>query len=40
MLGVTGKPLNVSCVLDVDRQAFADLLVEAVKAYDGWEVRV
>ena len=40
MLGVTGKPLNVSCVLDVNRNAFADLLVEAVKAYDGWEVRV
>ena len=40
MLGVTGKPLNVSCVLDVDRDAFANLLVEAVKAYDGWEVRV
>ena len=40
MLGVTGKPLNVSCVLDVNRNALADLLVEAVKAYDGWEVRV
>ncbi len=40
MLGVTGKPKNVSCVLDLDRDAFADLLVEAVKAYDGWEVRV
>ena len=38
--GVCGKAPNVSCVLDVDRQAFADLLAEAVKAYDGWEVRV
>ena len=38
--GVCGKAPNVSCVLDLDRQAFADLLVEAVKAYDGWEVRV
>jgi len=39
-LGVTGKAPNVSCVMGLDRQAFADLLVEAVKAYDGWEVRV
>ena len=31
---------NARCVLDVDRQGFSDLLVEAVKTYDGWEVRV
>ena len=38
--GRTGHAPNVRCVLDVDRQGFVDLLVRAVRAYDGWEVRV
>lgn len=29
---------NARCVMDVDREGFAALLVEAVKTYDGWEV--
>ena len=32
--GVTGKAPNASCILDIDRQGFVDLLVEAVKTYD------
>ncbi len=32
--GVTGKAPNASCILNIDRQAFVDLLVEAVKTYD------
>lgn len=36
----TGRAPNARCLMDVDRQGFADLLVEAVRAYDGWEVRV
>lgn len=35
-----GRAPNARCLMDVDRQGFADLLVEAVRAYDGWEVRV
>ena len=31
--GVTGKAPNASCILDIDRQGFVDLLVEAVKTY-------
>jgi len=38
--GRTGKAPNARCLMDVDRQGFADLLVEAVRAYDGWEVSV
>lgn len=34
-----GEP-NARCLLDVDRQGFAGLLVEAVRAYDGWEVEI
>lgn len=40
LTGCTGKSPNTRCVLDVNRQGFADLLVEAVGAYDGWEVQV
>ena len=32
--GVTGKAPNATCILDIDRQGFVDLLVEAVKTYD------
>lgn len=32
--GVTGQAPNATCILDIDRQGFVDLLVEAVKAYD------
>ena len=32
-LGLSGKKPNVSCVLDVDREAFADYLVESIKFY-------
>jgi len=38
--GRLGRTPNTRCLMDVDRQGFADLLVEAVRAYDGWEVRV
>ena len=38
--GCLGRAPNARCLMDVDRQGFADLLVEAVRAYDGWEVRV
>lgn len=31
--GVTGKKPNVSCVLDLDRESFADYLIRAVEAY-------
>lgn len=34
-----GEP-NARCLMNVNRQGFADLLVEAVRAYDGWEVAV
>ena len=30
---VTGNPPNASCILDVDRKAFADLLVDAIAQY-------
>ena len=32
-LGLSGKKPNVSCVMDVDREAFADYLVESIKFY-------
>ena len=38
--GKTGHAPNARCLMDVDRQGFVDLLVEAVRTYDGWEVRV
>ena len=31
---------NINVLLDVDREKFVDLLVEAVKSYDGWEVEI
>ena len=31
--GVTGKKPNASCVLDLDRESFADYLIRAVEAY-------
>jgi pyrimidine-specific ribonucleoside hydrolase len=40
MTGRCDRPPNVRCVLDVDRQGFVDLLADAVRAYDGWEVPV
>ena len=33
-LGVTGKAPNAHVIVGIDRQGFADLLVEAAKAYD------
>lgn len=33
MYGVTGRAPNVACIMDIDRQGFVDLLVEAVKQY-------
>ena len=39
MLGVTGIAPNATCIMDIDRQAFADLLVEAAKFYNGEDVR-
>ena len=38
--GSTGHAPNARCLMGVDRKRFVELLVEAVKAYDGWEVRV
>ena len=38
--GWSGHKSNARCLLDVDRAGFIDLLVEAVHAYDGWEVRI
>lgn len=38
--GWSGHKSNARCLLDIDRQGFVDLLVEAVHAYDGWEVRI
>ncbi len=34
------KAPNARCLMNVDRQAFVDLIVEAVKSYDGREVPV
>ncbi len=34
MYGVLGKAPNASCIMDIDRQGFVDLLVEAVKTYE------
>jgi hypothetical protein len=31
--GVTGHAPNATCIMDVDRKAFADLLVEAIRVY-------
>jgi pyrimidine-specific ribonucleoside hydrolase len=36
----TGHTPNARCLLGVDHEGFVDLLVDAVKTYDGWEVRV
>ncbi|KAF5073965.1 nucleoside hydrolase [Oscillibacter valericigenes] len=38
--GKLGRAPNARCVLGLDRTGFVDLMAEAVKAYDGWEVRV
>ena len=35
--GITGKAPNARVILDIDRQAFADLLVEAAQYYQGKE---
>ena len=32
-MGLSGKKPNVACVMDVDRDAFADYLVESIKFY-------
>ena len=31
--GLSGHSPNASCILDVDRKAFADLLVDAIAVY-------
>jgi hypothetical protein len=31
--GVPGQPANVDVALDIDRVAFADLMIEAVASY-------
>ena len=36
--GLTGNKPNCKCVLNVDREKFVDLLFEACKRFDGWEV--
>lgn len=35
---LTGKPCNVQAVVNIDRLAFVDLLVESCRSYDGHEV--
>ena len=32
-LGLSGNKPNVSCVMNVDRDAFADYMVESIKFY-------
>ena len=39
-LGRLGRAPNARCVLGLDRERFVDLMVDAVRTYDGWEVRV
>ena len=31
--GISGKAPNISCIMDVNRSAFVDILVEAMKFY-------
>lgn len=38
--GRTGHAPNARCLMDTDREGFVNLLIEAVKAYDGREVRI
>ena len=38
--GGLGKVPNATVVLSIDRDRFIDLLVEALHAYDGWEVAI
>ncbi len=38
--GGLGKEPNVTVVLSIDRERYIDLLVEALHAYDGWEVAI
>lgn len=38
--GKLGRAPNAKCVLDLDREGFINLVVQAVKTYDRWEVRV
>ena len=35
---VTGNKPNCSCVVDLDREKFVDILYEACKKYEGWEI--
>ena len=37
--GSTAEP-NAVCAMDIDRDRYIDLLVEALHAYDGWEVEI
>ncbi len=39
-IGSSGKRPNVTCVLDIDRDSYIDLLVEALHAFDGREVKI
>ena len=38
--GGLGKVPNATVVLSIDRDRYIDLLVEALHAYDGWEVAI
>ena len=38
--GGLGKEPNTTVVLDIDREKYIDLLIEALHAYDGWEVAI
>ena len=38
--GGLGKEPNATVVLSIDRDRYIDLLVEALHAYDGWEVAI
>ena len=39
-IGSSGKRPNVTCVLDIDRDRYIDLLVEALHAFDCREVKI
>ena len=39
-LNITGKKPNVHAVVGVDKEKFVDLIVEACRKFDGWEVHI
>ena len=39
-LNISGKKPNVHAVVGVDKENFVDLIVEACRKFDGWEVHI